>query len=411
MKCRHCYSEDVNLVLDLGYSAPSNAYLSLNDLHKPEITFPLRIAVCKKCWLVQTEDYSEAESLFKEDYAYFSSTSSSWVKHAKEYCEKIQEIIKLNANSFVIEIASNDGYLLKNFKAAGVPCLGVEPTKSTAEVAKKKGIQVVEKFFNKSLAKEISEKYSLADLIVGNNVYAHVPDINNFTLGMKILLKKNGVITLEFPHVLNLLKHFQFDTIYHEHFSYLSLHTVVGIMKNAGLRVWDVEKIDTHGGSLRIYCAHLEAEWNESSAVSELLEEETRCGIQNIETYQNLQYEANRIKYEILEFLISMKKANKKIVAFGAAAKGNTLINFCGISRDLIEYVCDNSPAKQNKYLPGSHIPIKNPSALKNSVPDYIIIFSWNIMDEIIQNTLKILNNKVKFVTFIPRLNIFDKQS
>ena len=405
MNCRHCGSHLEHTFLDLGFAPPSNAYLNQADLTKPEKYYPLKVKVCSHCWLVQTEDYAQADELFSSDYAYFSSTSSGWLAHATKYAKSMIERFKLNANSFVMEIASNDGYLLKNFVDAGVPCLGIEPTASTAAAAEKLGIPVLREFFGEALGKQLATKQQ-ADLIAGNNVYAHVPDINDFTRGLKAALKSNGTITLEFPHLMRLIEHTQFDTVYHEHFSYLSLYTVDRIFKAAGLRVWDVDQLPTHGGSLRIYGCHTEDTRDTNENVIALLAEEAQCGLKTLETYQKFQAKADKVKNDLLTFLIEQKTAGKKVAAYGAAAKGNTLLNYAGVKPDLLPFVCDAAAAKQGKYMPGSHIPILPPSALAKSTPDYLLILPWNIAPEVKQQNAALAVQAVKFVTAVPELTI-----
>jgi SAM-dependent methyltransferase len=379
------------------------------DLSRDEQLIPLRVLVCDECWLVQIEDYTLPDELFNAEYAYLSSTSSSWVKHAKEYCEKITQELNLNIESMVVEIASNDGYLLTNFLERKIPCYGVEPTASTAKISKTKGINVIEEFFGSVLAENLAKQKKNADLIIANNVYAHVPDINDFTKGLSKLLKPSGVVTLEFPHLLNLLKFNQFDTIYHEHYSYLSLYTVSNIFESHGLRVWSVEEIDTHGGSLRVYGCLKDAPWELKSSVQLVLDKEAQYGLRKLSTYCHLQPAADKVRLELNNFLVQQRDNGKKVVAFGAAAKGNTLLNFSKIDSSLVQYVCDNAVSKQGKYLPGSHIPIVDPIKIKNDNPDYILIFAWNIKDEIKDNISLISNNtKFKYVSFIPNMVIDD---
>ncbi len=406
MNCRHCGSPLEHTFLDLGFAPPSNAYLNQADLTKPEKYYPLKVKVCSDCWLVQTEDYAQADELFSSDYAYFSSTSSGWLAHATKYAKSMIERFKLDANSFVMEIASNDGYLLKNFVDAGVPCLGIEPTASTAAAAEKLGIPVMREFFGEAIAKKLASKQQQADLIAGNNVYAHVPDINDFTRGLKVALKSNGTITLEFPHLMRLIEHTQFDTIYHEHFSYLSFYTVQKIFKEAGLRIWDVEELPTHGGSLRIYGCHEEDGRMTSVNVIALLAEEARRGLQTLATYKNFQARADKVKNDLLTFLIEQKREGKKVVAYGAAAKGNTLLNYAGVKPDLLAFVCDAAAAKQGKYMPGSHIPIFSPSALENFTPDYVLILPWNISTEVRDQNAALAKRGAKFLTAVPELAI-----
>ncbi len=405
MNCRHCGTPLNHTFVDLGFAPPSNAYLAQADLTKPEMYFPLKVKVCEHCWLVQTEDYARADELFSADYAYFSSTSSGWLAHAKRYTEQMTEKFKLNEQSYVIEIASNDGYLLKNFQAVGIPCLGIEPTASTADAAEKLGIPVLREFFGEALGMRLAIDGKQADLIAGNNVYAHVPDINDFTKGLKAALKSNGTITLEFPHLMRLIEQAQFDTIYHEHFSYLSLYTVSRIFEAAGLRVWHVEELPTHGGSLRVFGCHYADLRQSTEAVQQLLEKEQQFGLKNLLTYTEFQPRADKIKNDLLEFLIQQKNAGKKVAAYGAAAKGNTLLNYAGVKPDLLAFVCDAAVAKQNKYMPGSHIPILPPSALAEAKPDYIVILPWNIADEV-KNQLSDKLLGIKFLTAVPILSI-----
>lgn len=406
MKCRHCDSPLEHTFLDLGFAPPSNAYLTFDDLTKPEKYYPLKIKVCDQCWLVQTEDYTQADELFSADYAYFSSTSTGWVAHAARYAEKMTRQLKLTKNSLVIEVASNDGYLLKNFVAAGIPCLGIEPTASTAAAAEKIGIPVMREFFGEQLGNQLAIAGKQADLIAGNNVYAHVPDINDFTRGLRAALKPGGTITLEFPHLMRLLEHTQFDTVYHEHFSYLSLYTVERIFNASGLRVWDIEELPTHGGSLRVYGCHAEDGRETTPVVSAMLAEEEQRGLQTLATYQYFQAKADRVKDDLLAFLIEQKRAGKKVAAYGAAAKGNTLLNYAGVKLDLLPFVCDAAVAKQAKFMPGSHIPILAPTVLLEQRPDYLVILPWNIAAEVKQQNAKLAELGTKFVTAVPKLEV-----
>jgi hypothetical protein len=407
MNCRHCAKPLVHTALDLGFAPPSNAYLTAEDLNKPEKYYPLRLKVCDECWLVQTEDYADAEDLFTSEYAYFSSTSKSWLEHAKAYCETITKKLGLEKQSFVIEVASNDGYLLRNFVAAGVPCLGIEPTASTASAAESIGIPVIREFFSEALGKRLAEHGQQADLIIGNNVYAHVPNINDFTRGLKAALKPGGTITLEFPHLLRMVLGCQFDTVYHEHFSYLSLYTVQRIFAAAGLRVCDVEELTTHGGSLRVYGCHGDDPRTSTEVVQKLIDDESENRLQSLEIFKKVQRSAERIKDDLLAFLIEQKRAGKKVVAYGAAAKGNTLLNFAGVKTDLLPVVFDAASSKQGKFMPGSHLPIKTPAMLSNAKADYVVILPWNIANEVRkQLTVNALSGEVKFVTAVPELNI-----
>jgi SAM-dependent methyltransferase len=406
MNCRHCNNSLRHVFLDLAFAPPSNAYLTETDLNKPERYFPLKLFVCEQCWLVQTEDFASAEELFGNDYAYYSSVSSSWLDHAKKYFEMIRDRLRLNETSFVVEIASNDGYLLKNFVNAGIPSLGIEPTGGTAAAAEKAGVEVLGEFFGEDLAGKLALEGKGADLIIGNNVYAHVPDINDFTRGLKRILKPHGTITLEFPHLLQLIRHKQFDTVYHEHYSYLSLHAVRSVFQRAGLEIYNVEELSTHGGSLRIYGSHKEDEWVIDRSVESVLEQEKRDGLLQLTTYTEFQKKADRVKNDLLKFLISQQESGKLVAAYGAAAKGNTLLNYAGVKPDLLPVVYDAAPSKQNKYLPGSHIPIKNPDQLHNVRPDYILILPWNIQEEVILQLAELKNAGSRFAVAVPELKI-----
>ncbi len=407
MNCRHCHHPLQNVFLDLGFAPPSNAYLSKAELNEPERYYPLKLYVCEHCWLVQTEDYAQAGELFSHDYAYFSSTSSSWLVHAKDYSDMITKRLGLNKDSLVIEVAANDGYLLKNFVAAHIPCLGIEPTASTAAAAEMLGIPVLREFFGQSLAQRLVSEGKQADLILGNNVYAHVPDINDFTAGLKTALKSGGTITLEFPHLMRLIEHTQFDTVYHEHFSYLSLYSVSRIFKRAGLRVCDVDELHTHGGSLRVYGCHEEDARENAGSVDALLEEERLRGMRNLEIYQGFQLRAERVKDDLLLFLIDQKRAGKVVAGYGAAAKGCTLLNFAGIKPDLLPYVCDAAPSKQGKYLPGTHVAILHPDELHERKPDIVLILPWNIQDEVTQQLSHIREWGGKFAVAVPSVTLF----
>ncbi len=404
MNCRHCGTPLEHRVLDLGFSPPSNGYLRQEDLKKPEITYPLRLFVCTSCWLVQTEDYAKANELFNPDYAYFSSTSASWLRHAELYSEAVIEHFNLGSDSFVIEIAANDGYLLQNFVAARIPCLGIEPTASTAEAAEAKGIPILREFFGATLGKDLAAEGRQADLVIGNNVYAHVPDINDFTRGLKAALKPGGTITLEFPHLMLLIDQALFDTVYHEHYSYLSLASVEHIFAAAGLRVFDVERLPTHGGSLRVYGCHADDERAASAAVANLLAQEQERGMADLALYQTLQPRADRVKDDLVMFLIEQKRQGKLVAGYGAAAKGNTLLNYAGVKPDLLPFVCDAAPSKQGKYLPGSHVPILPPAVLSERRPDFLLILPWNIAAEIKQQNAWLAGSGTQFVTAVPKL-------
>ena len=391
--------------MDLGFAPPSNAYLQADDLCSPEVHYPLRVKVCHQCWLVQTEDYTRADELFSPDYAYFSSTSSSWLEHAAGYVRMITERLQLGPESFVIEVASNDGYLLRNFVAAGIPCLGIEPTAGTAAAAEALGIPVMREFFDETLGRRLAGEGRRADLILGNNVYAHVPDINDFTRGLAAVLKPEGVVTLEFPHLMSLIEHTQFDTIYHEHFSYLSLTTVARIFAAAGLRMWDVDELPTHGGSLRVYGCLAEAAIATTNRVDALLTREDQFGVTRLETYTEFQKRADRVKDDLLAFLIEQKRAGRRVAAYGAAAKGNTLLNYAGVRPDLLPYVCDAAGSKQGKFMPGSHIPIYSPEALRENPPDYVVILPWNIAHEVRTQLNDLVDKGASFVTAVPELS------
>jgi 2-polyprenyl-3-methyl-5-hydroxy-6-metoxy-1,4-benzoquinol methylase len=367
------------------------------------------VFVCSQCFLAQVDEYKKSDAIFNNEYVYFSSYSKSWLAHAKAYCEKMTSRFGYNESSQVIEIASNDGYLLQYFKEKNIPVLGIEPTSNTAEVAKSKGIDSVVDFFGVRLATELASKNIKADLLLGNNVLAHVPDIVDFTGGMKVILKEQGVITMEFPHLMQLVENNQFDTIYHEHFSYLSFYTVREIFRSRGLEVFDVEELPTHGGSLRIFAKHQEDESKSiTENVSNLLAKEEAHGLKKMDYYTGFQQKAFVVKTDLLKFLIEQKRNNKKTAAYGAAAKGNTLLNFCGIKNDLIDFVVDANPHKQNKYLPASHIPVVNEDHLRSSKPDFVIILPWNLREEIIGQLAYIREWGGKFVVPIPAFQIIE---
>ncbi len=406
MNCRHCHTPLTDVFLDLGHAPPSNAYLTAAQLRAPETTYPLRLFVCSSCHLVQTEDYAAADDLFTSDYAYFSSTSRSWLDHAARYCAMITQRLGLTKASLVIEVASNDGYLLRNFVASGIPCLGIEPATGTAAAAEALGIPVLREFFGEELGKTLAAKGRRADLVCGNNVYAHVPGINDFTRGLAAVLKPAGVVTLEFPHLLRLIEQCQFDTVYHEHFSYLSLAVVERIFKSAGLRIFDVEELATHGGSLRIYGCLEKAGHDENARVAALRLTESQFGLGKLGVYEGFQLRVNRLKNDFLQFLLDVKAQGKTIAAYGAAAKGNTLLNYAGVKSDLLPFVADAAPSKQGRFLPGSHIPIFKPDALYEKPPDYVLILPWNIGDEVRLQLNGLAGMGVRFVTAIPRLDV-----
>jgi 2-polyprenyl-3-methyl-5-hydroxy-6-metoxy-1,4-benzoquinol methylase len=407
MQCRFCKTELEHVFIDLFNSPASNSFLSKEQLNEPETFYPLKVYTCHQCFLVQVDEYKKSDAIFDSNYVYFSSYSTSWLKHAKQYTEMMTRRFGYNNKSLVIEVASNDGYLLQYFKEQNVQVLGIEPTANTAKAAKEKGIESVVDFFGVRLAKELAAKGVRADLLLGNNVLAHVPDIVDFIGGMKIILKPGGIITMEFPHLMQLVDNNQFDTIYHEHFSYLCFHTVKQIFESQGLEMFDVEEIPTHGGSLRIYAKHKE---DAAKAISEnvfnLIKKETNKGLTGLSYYDNFQQKALKVKIDLIEFLINQKKAGQKVAAYGAAAKGNTLLNYCGIKNDLIDFAVDANPHKQNKFLPASHIAVMNEAHLIDAKPDYVIILPWNLKDEITQQLFYIKDWGGKFVVPIPQLHI-----
>lgn len=407
MNCRHCAHPLQHVFLDLGFAPPSNAYLTIEALARPELHFPLRLFVCDQCWLVQTEDHARPQDLFADDYAYFSSTSRAWLDHAAGYARMITGRLGLDARSHVVEIASNDGYLLRNFVQSGIPCLGIEPTGGTADAAEKLGVPVLREFFGASLGQELAAQGRGADLVIGNNVYAHVPDINDFTAGLKALLKPRSTVTLEFPHLMRLIEHTQFDTVYHEHFSYLSLHTCARIFARAGLRVFDVEELPTHGGSLRVYGCHAEDERAGLPAVHRVLRAEEAAGLHDLATYQRFQARANRVKDDLVTFLIGEKRAGRTVAGYGAAAKGNTLLNYGGIRADLLPFICDAAPSKQGKFTPGGHIPIVHPEVLLQRRPETVLVLPWNICDEIMEQLPQVRGWGGQFAVAIPTLHRF----
>jgi len=407
MNCRHCNHTLTQVFCDLQTCPPSNAMVKPELINYPETYFPLKVFVCKKCWLVQVDELEKAEAIFNNEYTYFSSYSTSWLKHAKDYTDYMTDRFGYNSDSLVVEIASNDGYLLQYFKEKNIPVLGVEPAANTAQVAIEKGIDNIVDFFGFRLAdKKLKGK---ADLILGNNVLAHVPDINDFIKGIKTALKPNGVNTFEFPHLCKLVEFNQFDTIYHEHFSYLSFTALQTIFESQGLEFFDVQELTTHGGSLRIFTKHIEDNTKKiEPAVSQLLEKERVLGVNTVEYYQNFQQKVDVIKYDFIRFLYEQKQYAKKVIGYGAAAKGNTLLNYCGIKgNDLISFVVDASPYKQNKLLPGSRIPVYSKEKIEEFKPDYIIIFPWNLKEEIIDQLSYAKRWGAKFVVAVPSLQIF----
>jgi SAM-dependent methyltransferase len=396
------------VLVDLGVAPPSNAYLTKLALKRPEKYFPLRVLVCESCWLVQAEAYSRAAELFNEEYAYFSSFSSEWLAHAKKYVDEMIERFGLSKSSMVGEVAANDGYLLQFVNERGINSYGIEPTASTANAARQKGVEIIQDFLNMSLAGELRRQGRTVDLLVANNVLAHVPDINDFSTACHRLLKPNGVFTCEFPHLLNLISQHQFDTIYHEHFSYLSFGTVVNIFAKNGLSVFDVEKLGTHGGSLRVFAQRSDTGSHKVDVrVERLVVDEINAGMTSIDFYRGFQERAERVKNDFLQFLIEKKAQGKLVVGYGAAAKGNTLLNFAGVKSDLIKYAVDRSPHKQGKYMPGSRIPIVSEDRLKSDKPDYVVIFPWNLSAEVRAQLSHLTIGGTKFVTAVPFLRVF----
>jgi 2-polyprenyl-3-methyl-5-hydroxy-6-metoxy-1,4-benzoquinol methylase len=407
MQCRFCKTEPEHVFIDLINSPASNSFLTKEQLNEPETFYPLKVFTCHNCFLVQVDEYKKSDDIFNSDYVYFSSYSTTWLEHARQYTEKMIERFHYDNKSKVVEIASNDGYLLQYFQQKNIPVLGIEPTANTAKVAIEKGIDTVVDFFGVRLAKDLKAKGVEADLLLGNNVLAHVPDIVDFVGGMKILLKTDGVITMEFPHLVQLIDNSQFDTIYHEHFSYLSFYTVREIFASQGLELFDVEELPTHGGSLRIYAKHKEDKSKDiSSNVEALLQKEKIKGITSLSYYNNFGEKALKVKLDLISFLIEQKRNGKRVAAYGAAAKGNTLLNYCGIKNDLVEFVVDANPNKRNKYLPASHVPVVDEAYLKERKPDYVLILPWNLKDEIMHQLNYIRKWNGQFVLPIPQLAI-----
>lgn len=407
MNCRHCGADVTLPFVDLGSAPPSNAFLSEQALRAPEKWYPLRVLVCTACWLVQTDDFADRAELFSPDYAYFSSYSTTWLEHAKRFVEAMVDRFCLGARSHVVEVASNDGYLLQYVKGRGIPCLGIEPTASTARAARQKGIDVVEEFFGMALAERLVATGQAADLAIANNVLAHVPDINGFVAAIARLLKADGVATFEFPHLLKLLHNCQFDTIYHEHFSYLSLTSTLAVFERGGLSAFDVEELPTHGGSLRVYAQRTDTGKRETSArVAALKALESSAGLTSRNVYAGFQAKADRVKNDFLAFLIDAKREGKTIAAYGAAAKGNTLLNYAGVRPDLVRFVADRNPAKQGMYMPGSHIPIVDEQRLRRDKPDFVVILPWNLKAEVTEQLQYVTSWGGRFVTAVSQLEV-----
>ena len=407
MKCRFCSKNIDKVFIDLGSTAVSNAFLTEEMVHQKEAIYPLKVLVCDNCFLVQVDEFQKKEEIFTSDYVYFSSVSEYWLAHCKKYVEKVIPKFGLTNNSLVVEIASNDGYLLQYFKENDIPVLGIEPTNSTAQLAINKGIDTIIEFFDEDLADKLAGNGQKADLILGNNVLAHVPGLNNFVRGLKILLKSTGVMTFEFPHLMKLIEKKEFDTIYHEHFSYFSFYFIVKLFEFHGFEVFDVEELETHGGSLRVYVKHRE---NKEIAITEnvtnLINRELDQHVNDINSYIGFQEMANDVKYKFLSYIINERLKGKKIIAFGAAAKGNTFLNYCGIKPDIIECVVDDTPSKQGKYLPQNHIPVVSRAYLEEHKPDIIIILPWNFKKEISEKLAFTKSWGAQLVTYIPGIEI-----
>jgi len=408
VKCRHCQAPLADVFIDLGAAPPSNAFLRAGELDRPELHFPLKVFTCGECRLVQIDEVQRHDAMFTNDYVYFSSYSSSWLAHAKAYVDQVAERLALDERSLVMEIASNDGYLLQYVRQRGIPCVGIEPTAGTAEVARAKGIESIETFFGHGFATRFAAERRQADLVLGNNVLAHVPDINDFVAGLAAVLAPGGTVTLEFPHLMQLVLQRQFDTIYHEHFSYLSLLTVQRILAAQGLAVWDVETLPTHGGSLRVWAQHAANPRPKHPRVGELLERERAEGLQTDRFYTGFQAQADRIKDDLVAFLIEQKRAGRTVGAYGAAAKGNTLLNYAGVRPDLLPWVVDASPHKQGRFLPGSRIPVVSEAHLRAARPDFVVILPWNLRGEISTQLGYIREWGGRFVTAVPGLQVFD---
>jgi 2-polyprenyl-3-methyl-5-hydroxy-6-metoxy-1,4-benzoquinol methylase len=406
--CRFCNATLTTSFADLGMSPVSNAFVRAADRDKMEPFFPLHAYVCDGCHLVQLEQFESPERHFNEEYAYFSSYSDSWLAHAKAYCDQMEGLLKLGPKSQVVEIASNDGYLLQYFVKKGIPALGIEPAANVARAAEQKGVKSLVKFFGVKTATELRDSGMKADLLLGNNVLAHVPDLNDFVGGMKVLLAPDGVITMEFPHLLELMRHNQFDTIYHEHFSYLSLSTTRKVFAAHGLRLCDVEQLTTHGGSLRIYACHDDNASRPTTArLEKLAAEERDAGLESTQTYGRFAEQVRETKRRLLEFLIEAKRKGKTVVGYGAPAKGNTLLNYCGVRTDFIDYTVDRSPQKQGTYLPGVHIPVYDPKKIFETKPDYVLILPWNLREEVMSQMAGISAWGGKFVVPIPEARVY----
>ena len=410
MKCRHCATRldpSADVFLDLGAAPPSNAFLREQDLGAAEPHFPLKVLTCPACRLVQVDEVERHEALFSDDYVYFSSYSSSWVAHAQRYVDEVVERLGLGSQSRVMEVASNDGYLLQHVRTRGIPCIGVEPTACTAAAARAKGVETIGEFFGAAFGRRYRAARGRVDLVLGNNVLAHVPDINDFVAGFREVLAPGGSVTVEFPHLLQLVQQGQFDTVYHEHFSYLSLATVNLIFAAQDLTVWDVEALPTHGGSLRVWAQHRENPRAQTVRVAEMLRLEEGAGMGQPDFYRGLQARADCIKVALVGFLIEQKRAGRSVVGYGAAAKGNTLLNYAGVRPDLLPFVADASPHKQGRYLPGSRIPVRDEAALRAARPDCVLLLPWNLRDEIAGQLAYVRDWGARFVTAVPELRVW----
>jgi SAM-dependent methyltransferase len=405
--CRFCGAALRQTFVDLGMSPLCETYPAREDLNSGEVYYPLHVYVCERCFLVQLEEYQSAEHIFS-DYPYFSSYSDSWLKHCENYCDKMTNRFGLHEKSLVVEVASNDGYLLQYFVQRKIPVLGIEPAANVAKVAIEKGVPSMVRFFGTDLAKELSANGRCADLVLGNNVLAQVPDLNDFVEGLKILLKPRGVLTLEFPHLMRLIEHNEFDTIYHEHFSYFSLLTTARIMEAHGLKLFDVEELSTHGGSLRVYACRAEDNSHEvDPAVQGLIEDERRAGLDSVVGYESFARQVKQTKFALLDLLLTAAQQGKSVAGYGAPGKSATLLHYCGIGKDLIEYTVDRSPYKQGRFLPGSHIPIHHPDRIRETKPDYVVVLPWNLKDEIMEQLQFIREWGGKFIVPIPKATVY----
>jgi len=406
--CRFCGTALEHLMIDLGLSPLCEDFIKEGERDQPEQFYPLQVFVCDNCWLAQAKEFSSNADIFDDDYGYFSSYSSSWLRHAERYVNMMTERYNLNQNSFVVEIASNDGYLLRNFVEKGIPCLGVDPAANVAKAAEEVGVQTCVEFFTDKLAKDLVDSRTHADLVLGNNVLAHTPYINDFAQAVSTLLSPSGVATFEFPHIKCLLEENQFDTIYHEHYSYFSLYTVSRIFEAVGMHIVDVELLKTAGGSLRVFIEHIDKGTTPSTNVKEVFDDEEKAGLRNTQTYLEFSAKAAQVKNELLKLLIQIKQEGKTVVGYGAPGKGNTLLNYCGIKTDLLPFTCDKSTHKHNRYCPGSRIPIYPPDKIDEVKPDYILILPWNLQREIVEQLKHVRDWGGKFIIPIPTTTVID---